>query len=289
MRIIIVGLTIFLISATALGGPKKFKCPAVPGQESLAVKKAGKYFAAGQKMAVQGFYKKSLERYLCSLKMKEHPNTMFNIAQVAKLIDNKKPALHLLKKFRENHPEHPSANEIDQLIAKMEKGEYDTINADDPPEESLPNEFEDAMVATTEPEAAPPTEASEPEPSIAKGNSAPTEQQVKKRRITGILLIVGGTVFTGMGIGFAIGASLAKDNALSADAYNDYERYDKQRQGFAALSVTSFVLGAAGLTTGLIFLIRSRKHNQSSNQLSPSTSSAKVRFQPGVSGVSVTF
>ncbi|MBN2341625.1 MAG: hypothetical protein JXX29_02790 [Deltaproteobacteria bacterium] len=132
-----------LFTSTNAYAAARFKCPAVPSQEKIAVKKAGWYFTAGEKLAKKEKYLMSLDRYLCSLKMKPHSNTMFNIAQVLKLIENKKPAIQRLKKFRTQNEAHPSVPELNQLIAVMEaeqSGEsVSQVKREAPPPESKTN------------------------------------------------------------------------------------------------------------------------------------------------------
>ena len=243
-----------LMCASAWGAPQQFKCPPVPKQESVALKKAGRYFAVGEKMAVNGAYKKSLERYLCSLKMKEHPNTMFNIAQVAKLIEKKEPALRLLKKFKDKNPEHPAVPEITQLIDKMERGEFDAINAQSTDSEEATTT---QVAEPVESEPPPPAQMATPplDTSIASGKRS----KIRKLRVAGILLIAGGTVFTGMGIGMTAGALKAQSNSSNAESDADFQYYNDRRAGLAAGAVISYIAGVACLTTGVILLIKSKK------------------------------
>lgn len=257
MRVFMIVSFCLLVGANALGATPPFKCPPVPKQEAVALKKAGRYFAAGEKLAINGAYRKSLERYLCSLKMKEHPNTMFNIAQVAKLIENKGPILQLLKKFRNRNPEHPSVPEINRLIEKMEKGDYESINPQSPTEEP---------VVEKEPEIVAPVKDTEPPADLAMRNTGPSADELRHRKrlkTAGIIFIAGGTVFTGLGIGFGVASSAAKSDASAAMTYDNYDFYNQRHKAFAGVAITSFILGAASLTTGIILLVRAKKATKS--------------------------
>jgi len=277
MRNIIICLTLILISTGAMGAPKKFKCPAVPEQEAVAVKKAGRFFTAGEKLALKGQYNRSMQRYLCSLKMKAHPNTMFNIAQVAKLSDDKTPILKLLNRFREQNPEHAAVPEISRLIAKMEAGDYESINPElTSPARDSSSPAESAPIATL-----PNIEENEsltPEPTPT---SPPN--RLRKMKIFGIIAIAGGAAFTGVGIGFAAGSATAKNNGLAATQYSDYTFYENQHKGFAAVSVISFIVGVAGITTGTILLMKRKK------RMAQSSESASQSFILTPTGMQINF
>ncbi|MBN2716203.1 MAG: hypothetical protein JXX14_10140 [Deltaproteobacteria bacterium] len=282
MRVFLIVSMLFLISAAAMGAPQKFKCPAVPAKDEPALKKAGRFFAVGEKLAINGEYKRSLQRYLCSLKMKAHPNTMFNIAQVAKLIENKAPAIQLLKDFRDKNPEHASVPEINQLIALMEKGDYDAIN-------SVPPESE---VTTAETETAEPVSTSsqtvEPAPiAPAPTNTRPekdrdSQKRNKRRMITGIVFIAGGAVTTGLGIGMTVAAGKAKHNGLNASTYSDFQYYDQRQINFTAGAVVSYLLGAAFLTTGIILCLKSKKAGRNSTDSTAPPQVAIISTGPGM-------
>ena len=277
MRNIIICLTLILISTGAMGAPKKFKCPAVPEQEDVAVKKAGRFFTAGENLALKGQYNRSMQRYLCSLKMKAHPNTMFNIAQVAKLSDDKTPILKLLNRFREQNPEHAAVPEISRLIAKMEAGDYESINpelARPAPESSSPPE-NDPVAASPDIEE---NESLAPEPTP----TTPPDR-LRKMKISGIIAVAGGAAFTVMGIGFAAGSAAAKNNGLAATEYSDYTFYENQHKGFAAVSVISFIVGVAGITTGTILLVKRKK------RMSQSSESSSQSFILTPTGMQMTF
>ncbi len=277
MRHIIICLTLILIGTSAMGAPKKFRCPAVPEQEAVAVKKAGRFFAAGEKLALKGLYNRSMQRYLCSLKMKAHPNTMFNIAQVAKLSDDKTPILKLLNRFREQNPEHVAVPEISGLISKMEAGDYESIN----PELASPGREpssppESAPIATS-------PDIEENESLAPEQTPTPPPNRLRKMKISGIIAVAGGAAFTVMGIGFAAGSAAAKNNGLAATQYSDYTFYENKRKGFAAVSVISFIVGAAGITTGTILLMKRKK------RMSQSSESTSQSFNLTPTGIQVTF
>jgi hypothetical protein len=277
MRYIFICLTLILISTGAMGAPRRFKCPAVPEKEAVAIKKAGRFFTVGEKLALKAQYPKSMQRYLCSLKMKEHPNTMFNIAQVAKLSENKAPILKQLKQFREQNPEHAAVPEISRLIEKMEAGDYESIN----PELATP-----AKTSPPPPKnkpTAPSPEMTEPETPTPDPIPASTPNRLRKMKIFGIVAIAGGAAFTIAGIGFAAGSAAAKNNGLSATEYSDYTFYENQHKGFAVVSVISFIVGAAGITTGTILLLKRKK------QMSESATTEKQSLTLTPTGFQISF
>jgi hypothetical protein len=254
---------------------EEFRCPAVPAKEEVATKKAGRYFNEGAKLAEQEKYLQSLARYLCSLRMKPHPNTMFNIAQLAKLIVVRGPAIQQLIKFRNRNEGHPSLPEITDLIARMESGDIDAIGANTPPEEPAP------------PEPSPPSEPQPADEEIA--NSAPepaaTDKGDRRLKIAGITLLAGSGAFLAMGVGMNAAAAGAKKDAEGATSYDGFTYSEERMSNFTAGSVIGYLLTAGLATAGIVCLYRFR---HPAEQPDPRTEMS-VRLRPGFLSVSGTF
>lgn len=264
-------------------------------KESIAQKKAGRYFAAGAKLAARQKYKKSLERYLCSLKMKAHSNTLFNIAQISKLVENKTPALRLLRKFRNRNPEHPSVPEVNQLIDKMERGEFDTPpnETNSPPTPKETNEINDINDINAAQKTLVPLEliveevAPSPVSEAIIASQAPPPQINQKMKTAGIILAATGGTFTVLAIGLSIGAGKNKNKASNATEYDTFDDYESKYVNLSVGAALSYIVGVSCLTTGVILLLRSKKRLDSPAGSFPNT----AKFQLHLSGpnLSISF
>ena len=270
-------MCVCLMASPLLAGEEKeqdFRCPAVPAKEEVATKKAGRYFNEGETLAEQEKYLQSLERYLCSLRMKPHPNTMFNIAQLAKLIVVRGPAIQQLIKFRNRNEGHPSVPEINDLIARMESGDIDAIGANDVPEEPLPPEPPTPEPLLADEEIAAPA----PEPAAA-------EKGDRRLKIAGIALLAGSGAFLAMGVGMNAAAAGAKTDAEGATSYDGFTYSEERMSNFIAGSVIGYLLTAGLATAGIICLHRFR---HPAEQPDPRTE-LSVRLRPGFLSLSGTF
>ena len=98
----------------------KVKCPAKPKNSVRAKRLAKKFFNKGGKLAQKERYAAALDSFLCSLKMKPHENTVYNVAQVAKFVKDQTLVREKLNRFLEKHPKHESRPELEELISSVD-------------------------------------------------------------------------------------------------------------------------------------------------------------------------
>jgi hypothetical protein len=125
---LLVGASFLILPALA---EAKVKCPAKPKNTVRAKRMAKKFFNKGGRLAQKEKYSEALDSFLCSLKMKPHENTVYNVAQVSKFVEDRDAVRERLERFLEKHPNHESRIELEELIASVE-GTYE------PPDDVTP-------------------------------------------------------------------------------------------------------------------------------------------------------
>ncbi|MCU0663358.1 MAG: hypothetical protein MUC50_13660 [Myxococcota bacterium] len=96
------------------------KCPLGKVQGSMAHKAAGNWFARGELLVAEEKYEDAVAAFMCSFKLVEHPNTLFNTAQAALLLGNTEMALQMLHKYTAEVPDGPMATDVAARIAELE-------------------------------------------------------------------------------------------------------------------------------------------------------------------------
>jgi hypothetical protein len=269
----------------------KVKCPAKPKNVVRAKRLAKKFFNKGGRFAQKERYAAALDSFLCSLKMKPHENTVYNVAQVAKFVKDQTLVKDRLERFLKKHPKHKSRPELEELIASVdgtyvppEEGqsappvvaggdpaaaepaegatgppdpESDPEDIPEAEEESSPEDEEAEEVANlfAEDEAPPGQEsgAEEPEPEPRPSDDG---DGVPPTTIAGYVLLgtAGATLITAIGIQGATGA--AKNNALDAQNYDQFtSREDKMHRlqtGATVFWIATGVLAGTGVVLILL-------------------------------------
>ncbi len=112
------GGLLMTLSCTAFA-QKAVRCPKVSESE-VPEETAGKLFAQGEEAFKKRRFKKALSRFMCSLEIVEHINTVFNIAQVIPFVKNRRTSLRWLHHYVANHEDNWTTRELKKVIIKLE-------------------------------------------------------------------------------------------------------------------------------------------------------------------------
>jgi hypothetical protein len=265
-------------------------CPAKPQAEKRAQRWAGRWFAKGELAAKETRFQEALDAFLCSLYLYPHQNTVFNVAQLTSLVEDKTAVTATIKTFREEHPGSDFDDELADLIASLEKaqGIEPPAEAAEPPAEAAAGAPVEAPVVVAPVEAAAepgPDAEAPPEMANAGGADEGTKgaSRGKALRTTGWVAIgaAGATLVVGIILQAAAGA--AQKDAEAATDYDAFRRNEddmKSRQGGAtAMFVMTGVFAGAGAL--MVALGRQKKETDSG-------SGAQVSISPAPAGVVLT-
>lgn len=228
-------LMIFAVStAVCEASAQDFKCPPKPAKEKRARNLAGSYFKKGEKLFVAEKYNKAIDRFLCSMTMVEHPNTVFNIAQSAEAAEDKKRAHDAITAYLEAHPDSATAAELQEIIDEL-AGELGLGEPEPQPEPALPEE--------PEPEA-------EPSPQDAAGPAKPLRIAGFVTAGAGIAGIAFGGIFFGL-------AASARDDAENADTIEGYKKNRDDWRTRNRIGTIGMITGSALAVTGGVLILTS--------------------------------
>ena len=235
---LVVGL---LLAAPLAAQETKSECPNRPAKQGRAKNKARKWFDKGEKLSKEARLEDSLDAFLCSLKMKGHENTVFNIAQISKLIDNKRSTLKRLRQFREENPDVDSAAEIDKLI-----GELEEELGEGPPEPVV----DESLFGEDEPE---------PEP------VEPERSKIDRRTVSYILLgSAGATLVISAALQGAAGVN--KNKAADATQWNAFSDKRDKMKGYQVGALIGFIVTGALAGAGLYLLLTDDRETESNDE-----------------------
>ena len=243
------------LSKTAFAWDPATDCPPLPKKSIEAQMLAGEWFNRAEKSYRDGDSETSLKQFLCSFQIVQHENTVFNIAQIAKLSQERDVYLRLLKNFVSGARGSAKIDPIREIIEELEadvsvnltKAEMETVetNSDGVPE-LLGESSESAAV-----------EAS--------------DRSERKRR----MLKAGGLVSVGVGIvGLSVGAALqamaknAADDAEAAETMSSFNSAESQMHGLQAGAIAGFAVGGATAVAGMVCLVVAGRKGERSAAIS---------------------
>ncbi len=236
------------------------ECPEIPDDEAKSKKLAGKYFGEGEELFQDKSHDEALQSFVCSLRIVEHENTVFNIAQVSMFVEDLEIAFQLLMDYVEEYPERETTQEVREIITEVAKilGKETGFEEPGPEEDSL--EDDPLLALETEEESSSRQEEKEAE-------------EAKKKRIFKIAgwsaVATGGASFLTAIILQGASASAKKDaqNATTYDSFlDDKDKRESLQAGATAMFITAVVLGGAG--AGLLYLARDEDEKASAVELS---------------------
>lgn len=252
-----------------------FSCPERPDRIAKARKLAGTFFSEAEEAFAQERYEPALEKFVCSLRMTPHENTIINIERTLEKTADKSKAATVLKTVRPNIPDGELRVRLDEIIAAIET--------------TLAEEAAAAQAA-----ACPKVqEASPPCPSAVE---LPIEIEFRSRAHK--LLFVSGWTSVGIGaatfitaVALQAAAASAKNKAQSTASYDVFlDKRDKHRSlqaAAAATFVTGFLTAGVGAAQ-LVLLSKQQKELTRKKQSNAASKAAKqpnppsVSFMPGI-------
>ncbi len=235
---LVVGL---LLAAPLAAQETESECPNRPAKLGRAKNKARKWFDKGEKLSKEARLEDSLDAFLCSQKMKGHENTVFNIAQISKLIENKRLTLKRLRQFREQNPNVESAAEIDKLIIELEEE-----LGEEPPEPVV----DESLFAEDKPE---------PEP------EEPAQSKIDRRTVSYILLGgAGATLVISTALQGAAGAN--KNKAADATNWNQFDYRRDRMKGLQVGALIGFITTGVLAGVGLYLLLTDDRETESDGE-----------------------
>ena len=121
MRWSVIGIVLLMLSMplTTSAQKVKLRCPEV-AENDVPEEVAGKLFSEGETAFKKKRYKKALTKFMCSLQIIDHINTVFNIAQVIPLVKNRRQSLEWLHKYVAEHEDSWTTRELKKVIIKLE-------------------------------------------------------------------------------------------------------------------------------------------------------------------------
>ncbi|MBN2802557.1 MAG: hypothetical protein JXR91_05650 [Deltaproteobacteria bacterium] len=311
-------LILFLCSATALGAEnKKFPCPGVPKNTDTAKSRGDDFFKNGAESEQKGDNYGALERYLCSLKMNSNEKTFSKVEQLSFAVEPRKDAVKLLIKFKNRNKNNESVQDVKILI--------DTLNNPD----AKPPAPAEASIDTTEPapETTPNTTKKEKQnyDNVAAGpvdnttelNNDSSQKTMeldedsklkdvevatkihsdedgispknKKLRAGGITATIIGGVLLGLGATSHVLSFKSKDKALDSVTYPKYLYYEQKMNNQSAGAYTAYLFGVAGIITGIVLIMKSKKKDDQKNTEFGDSLSVKIDAGPTGFSIAGTF
>lgn len=257
-------MILFVLSVAGTALAQGNKCPTVPANEAAAQKRAGRYFSEAQSMVERGRRAEAVERFLCSLKMTPHPNTVFNIQTLAEEVEDKDTILPTMRAFRDENPGNSATPEIADMIAKLEHN----LPLDGPTPDEIAKQEAEAQRAEQERLAA---LAAAQEQSMSDDMNVlqrerearqAQEEKARKYKVAGITLLGVSAAPLALGVTFTIMAKSAQNDAQDATSWDDFQYYDERSMRFASGASVGYLLTAGLLVPGVVLLVKSKKIRQ---------------------------
>ena len=96
------------------------ECPTLPDDALKAQIEAGRLFDEAEKYYRDGRASDALKSFLCSFQIVQHENTVFNIAQIAKLSQHRDVYLGLLRDFVAKTNGREKVDPIQEILAELD-------------------------------------------------------------------------------------------------------------------------------------------------------------------------
>ena len=241
MRIVLFVIALSMIAGAAFA-KEDFKCPPTPSGEDRVMKRAGYFFSSGDKYAAAGKHQKAVERYLCSMQMMPHENTMYNVTQMAGHAEDPKGMIPALQTFVDSNPDNEFVSDVKNLIESIEAG--------DPIGEVVEEEENE--------KEAPAQEYSEPvmdDEILVREEAVDDDSRGSKGlKIAGGIFAGVGALSLGLGIGTNFAALKAKSEAQDATGYDYFKEQQDKLKTFTGVSAVGYTFaGLFGITSFILF------------------------------------
>ena len=228
------------LNSVAFSQELDLNCPERPADEESATALAGTWFSKGTRLAEEESYAEAFVAFNCSLRMVEHPDTVFNAGQAARLSDNRNMALTMFRRYLAMAPDGHLAAKAEKLIDEIEREIEEEEQAARAEAEALRAAREAA--AKPEPEKAEPETAVEEEPGIDRGRALKTTGYISMG--LGGAVLVTGALFHGLTL-------KAKSDAESTSSWADHKDYKSSMETRQVITIVGYAVGAVALGTGI--------------------------------------
>jgi len=236
-------------------------CPDRPGSIAQARKLAGTLFTEATRAFDQQRFKDALRRFLCSMTIIEHENTLINIQKTARETVDKAAAVPLLRGYVSKVPDGKFTPQINEILDVMEaelQAETEEVNEPEP----------------------------QPAPVIVKPPKAPDppaeEVAATDNRFKHALEVSGWTNVT-LGAGTFIAAiafqglaASARNKAEEATRYDELLHQRERNKAFQVGATSTFVASALFAGLGIAQLVLAREKD------GEAADGPEVSFAPGV-------
>ncbi len=263
-----------LVSWGAQAQEPSADCPSRPKNDKSAKTLAGTWFNKGAKLVDEEHYQEALEAFSCSLKMVEHPDTVFNAAQAARVSEDHRVALKLLRRYLELAPfGNMSAEaeafipELQRIIAEKEQEQEQEERLAEDNDEEEPLAEEEQALTTTEAEG----------PVVEDDLETKAKDRPKLKTAGWISIGVGGVLLVGSAVLQGLAAKAVSDGEETDDYKGEWNDLDKKRKGYQTGAIIGFIGGGIAAGLGLTFLIIDSK----------SEDSPEVSLLPSPNGISI--
>jgi tetratricopeptide (TPR) repeat protein len=206
---------------------------------------AARAFEDAQRLYDQGDYRGAIERFQCSYRLVDHPNTLFNIGESAELAGDNALALRVFRTYLRLYPDGQGRDQAQNRVTELEE----IVDEEETPP---PDRFEEE----------PQPEEPEPEPDRAP-QPPPTEMRTTSARRAAWATLALGVAIAGTGGGlFGAAVSRNGDYVQNRDAYNNSEPTDwteadfdnaiDEGQSLESAGWALMGIGAATLVTSIV-------------------------------------
>jgi hypothetical protein len=237
-------IALFLATPARAWDPET-ECPQAPEDSLKLQMAAGELFAEADAQYSSGRPIEALKKFLCSHHVIQHENTLFNIAQIAKLDETEKEAIALLRDYVRHAEGSHKVDPIQEIIDELE-------NAPAAQEEDV------SVAQATGPEEPPPPEPpAQGKEDVQKRRGPPNEP--KGTKIAGLALMGTGGAALVVGAVLQGLAGSAKSDAEEAGTLNRFESAESKMKGFQIGALVGFVSGGVLAGVGVSLFIISKK------------------------------
>ena len=229
---------LFLVSCFACqaSADDEIICPERPPDEDDQKALAGVWFKKGEKLVDEEKYDDAVEAFECSISMVEHPSTIYNAAQAARLGKQHQAALDLLQRWLKLSPYDDMTDQVLAQIAELEE-----LLEKDGPEEPPPHE--------------------DPEPGTGGEYVEDPDGRDDAPSDGSALAVAGWTVF-GVGAAAAIAGGVFQGLAAKSEAdaestgdLDEFEDLQLKTDIFQKTAIAAFVVGGVALGAGVTMIV----------------------------------
>lgn len=250
----------FCGEATAIELPDT--CPPKPIDEESAIALANTWFEKGQKHVASQEYGDAVDAFACSLRMVEHPDTLYNAFKAAILAEKPDAAIEMGTMILEVSTDDQAKTEAREFLAAAQRARQEK-------EQEKESETTVPVNADRDVTAADDTGIKEP-PRLDKNRSTVWKTAVVSSVVGGAGLIVGG-VLQGLAGAAQRTTGETHDFAEYVDAKRDIDVFQKG-------ALVSFVSGGVFLAAGMIlFLIDGKSRDEPSLSFVPDGNGFSLR------------